>query len=487
MRLKTKFLSWSAGRPVAILHKKLAEKASIHVDDRILISKNSKKIVAVVDIATGLLQKNEIALSTEIIKIIKSKEGENVEIEIADKPESLEFISKKLACKQLGKKELMKIIQDIVKNNLTESEIAYFISAVYKCGMTMKEIALLTKAIVDTGKKLNIKGEIADKHSIGGIPGRTTPIIVSICAASGLIIPKTSSRAITTPAGTADALEVICKVDFSIPEIKKIIKKTNACMVWGGSLGLAPADDKLIQVERVLNLDPESQLLASIMAKKLSVNAKYILIDIPYGKNAKVDKKEALRLKDKFQKLAKYFRLKLECVLNETNEPLGNGIGPALEIKDVIKVLKRQDFCYKLEERALKLSGQLLELTGKAKKNKGILLAKEILNSGKAFKKFRQIIQAQKGNVNHIKEAKFRKDIFTKRNCRIISIDTKKINHLARILGCPADKFAGIYLYKHVGDKISKGEKILILYSESKSELEDGIKFYHKNIPLTLK
>jgi len=486
MKLKVKFLKLSAGRPIAILHERFAEKANIHLGERIYISKNSKKITAVLDTAKGMLKENEIALSTEISKPMKLKEGDIVEISPALKSESIEIIHKKLACKRLSKQEIKEIIQDIVKNKLTEAEIAYFVSAVYKCGMSIREVADMIIAILGTGKKLGIKGKIADKHSTGGIPGRTTPIIVAICSSLGLIIPKTSSRAITSAAGTADAMETICKVNFTIPEIKKIIRKTKACIVWGGSLNLAPADDKIIQIERVLNLDPEAQLLASIIAKKLAVNAKYVLIDIPYGVSSKLQEREARSLARKFQELGRYFKIKIECSLKNIEEPLGNGIGPALEIKDVIKVLKRENPCYLLESRALELAGKLLEMTGKAGKNQGIKLAREILYSGKAFQKFKEIVKAQQGHVNGIKEAKFKHEIKASRNCRIKTINIKELNSLARILGCPLDKTAGIYLHKHLKEKIKKGEKILTLYSESINELKEGIKFYNQTKPIRL-
>ena len=488
MKLKVKLLKLSAGRPVAILHKTLATKNSIHVDDRVLVRKNSRKIIAVVDLVVGMLKESEIAVSTEISQELGLKEGDLIQVSPASKPASIPIIYKKLGCKPLNYKEIREIISDIVGNALTESEIAYFISAIYRCGMSLKETKEMIQAIVSTGKTLNLnKKMIVDKHSIGGIPGRTTPIVVSICAAAGLTMPKTSSRAITSPSGTADALEVICKVDFSIAEIKKIINKTGACMVWGGALGLAPADDKIIQVERLLNLDPEAQLLASIMSKKIAMGSKYILIEIPYGKYAKVGKKEALVLKRKFEELGKEFHLHLECLLIETSQPIGNGIGPALEIKDVIKVLKRESSCFLLEKRACILSAKLLEMTGKAKKNKGIILAKEILDSGKAFSKFKEIIKAQQGNVNHIRDSKFKHEIISSKNCKIKEIDIKKINALARVLGCPSDKYAGIYLHKHLHEKIKNHEIIATLYAESKQELHEGIKFYNKQKPIILK
>lgn len=483
MKLKIKFLKLSAGRPVAILNTKFASESSIHIDDRISIVKDDRKIVSVVDIASNLVKAGEIIVSTEIVDELKLKEGDYVSVDLSLKPASIDLIHKKLTCAALSKAELKKIMKDIVDNSLTEAEIAYFIAGVYKCGMSLKEIVDLTESIVETGKTLGIRGEIADKHSIGGVPGRTTPIVVSICAAAGLTIPKTSSRAITSPAGTADALEVICKVDFNLPEIRKIIAKTNACMVWGGSLNLAPADDKIIQVEKLLNLDPEPQLLASILAKKLSVGAKYILIDIPYGKDAKVDKKEALALEKRFEQIAKHFKVKLACSLKHVEEPLGDGIGPALEIKDVIKVLRRGGPCHLIESRSLEISGQLLELTGKAKRSKGYALAKKLLDSGEAFEKFNEIITAQKGNINHINEARYKQEIKSPKNFKIKRILTQEINNIARLAGCPLDKYAGLYLYKHIGDSVKKGETLFTIYSENKMELSEAIKYYKKSNP----
>ncbi|MFH1431464.1 MAG: thymidine phosphorylase [Nanoarchaeota archaeon] len=486
MKLKVKTLKFSAGRPVAILHKKFAENSSIHVDERIFIEKGKNKIAAIVDVGKSFLDENEIALSSEIIILMKLKQGDNVNVEIAPKPESLMLIQKKLFGKKLNEKEINLIISDIVKNKLTEAEIAYFISAIYKSGMVMKEIMHMTKAIVNTGNKLNLKGKIVDKHSIGGIPGRTTPIVVSICSAVGLLMPKTSSRAITSPSGTADAMEVLCRVDFNVSELKKIIKKTNACIVWGGSLNIAPADDKIIHVEKLLNLDPKPQLIASIMAKKISVNAKYLLIEIPYGKNAKVSKRQAKVLEKDFKILAKNFGIKVKCFLNKSNEPIGNGVGPVLEIFDVIKVLKRKDKCYKLEDKSLELSGKIFELCGKAKKGKGKEMARRILDSGAAFKKFREIVKAQKGKIREYKPAKYKKDIYAE-NKTIKEIKTKEINNLARTAGCPLDKRAGVYLYKHAGDKIKKREKILTIYAESKIELREAVKYYRKVKPVRFK
>jgi putative thymidine phosphorylase len=263
------------------------------------------------------------------------------------------------------------------------------------------------------------------------------------------------------------------------------VKKTNACLVWGGALDMVPADSKIIKVEKALKIDPEAQLIASIMAKKLAVGSKYILIDIPYGKFAKVSKQQALKLKKKFEYLGKVFKKKLKCVLTEGKEPMGNGVGPALELNDLIAVLdQKQKGPKDLEEKSLFLAGELLEMTGKAKKGKGYKMAEEILLSGKAFEKFKQIIKAQGGKIKKLKPAKFKKNILSKKSGKISEINIKKINSLARVSGCPADKFAGLWIYISVGDKVKKGDKLLTIYSKSKSRLQEAVKFYKKSKPI---
>ena len=490
MELKIRLLKWSAGLPVAMLNKRTAEKMGIHPKDRVSIQTTSrpiKEISTIVDTIEGLVKNNEIAVSSELKKNFNLKVGQKVDVNLSSPPKSIELVKKKLNKKVLSKKEIDEIIEDIVDNSLPELEIALFVSAMYKQGMNFKETIYLTESILKSGNSLKLPGKfIVDKHCIGGVSGnRTTPLVVSICAAAGLTFPKTSSRAITSAAGTADVIETIAKVGFSIKELEKIVKKTNACMVWGGSLGMVPADSRIIQVEKLLKIDPQAQLLASIMSKKLAVGSKYILIDIPYGKGAKVNKSQAIKLKKKFEQIGKYFHKKISVVLTDGKQPIGNGIGPGLELIDILKILKREEDAPKdLEKKSLFLAGQILEMAKKAKKGKGVELANEILQSGKAFEKFEQIIIAQGGKLKKIKLAKFKKNILSKKSGKIREINNKKINSLAKIAGCPIDKFAGVYLYFHVGDKIKKGEKILTIYSESKSRLNEAIRFYNETKPI---
>jgi len=490
MELKVKILNWSAGIPVAMLNESTANLIGVKTNGRIsvkTISKNPDSVSTIVDIAKTLVGKKQIAVSTELKERLSLKNGQKVDVDLSINPRSLTFIKNKMNGKRLSQKEISEIIYDITRNSLSDAEIALFISAMYDKGMNMQETIYLINAISNSGQKLKWKGKlIADKHSIGGIPGnRTTPLVVAICAAGGLIMPKSSSRAITTAAGTADVIETIAKVEFSVKELKKIVEKTGACLIWGGSLEIVPADEKIITIEKMLNIDPESQLLASIMSKKLSLGANYILIDIPYGKTAKVDKKKGEGLKKKFEYLGKYFKKKILVVLTKGDEPIGNGIGPVLEIFDILKILKRsENRALDLEKKSIFLSGKLFELTGKSKEGEGEKMAREILDSGKALKKFSEIIKAQGGTVDHLKPAKFKKNILATKTGKILWIDNKKINSLARIAGSPLDKAAGLYLHKHVGEKIKKGEKILTIYSESKTRLRESLRFFKLQKPI---
>ncbi len=489
MKLKLRKISLDAGRPIAFLHEEAAKKIDVHVGDRIEVSHHGKKAILIVDTVKGIIKEDEISLSDGIAGYIKAKVGEMVDISPTLTAASAEFISKKMNAKELKKDEIYAIIKDISNDALTEAEVSYFVSGVYENGMSFRETIYLTEAMCNTGQiiKWPSSYKVADKHSIGGIPGnRTTPIVVSICAAAGVIMPKTSSRAITSAAGTADTVESIAKVDFPILELKKIVAKTGACLAWGGSLGLAPADDKLIRVERILDVDPESQLLASIISKKLAAGSEYVLIDIPSGTGAKVTRTEAEKLKGKFLKISKHFNLKMIVLITDGSQPIGNGIGPVLEMIDVLKVLKRDNPPKDLEKKSLILSAAILELVGKAKKGEGLTLAKEILNSKKALKKFNEIINAQGRKKGSLKPAKYSYQIKSSKSGKIMRIDNKLINHISRILGCPADKGSGIYISKHRNERVKKGDFLLTLYSESDKKLNEAIEHFYLKKPIVI-
>ncbi len=467
----------TGGTLVAILNKKDALKFDLHYTDRIKIIKGKKIETVVVDIAENnkVVPQGSIGVFEEVTDSLKLKKNDKVSIKLARKPLSIEFIKKKLDGIKLTRKEIDQIVWDIVHNKLSNTELTYFVAASYTNVMSIDETIMLTKAMSKYGDTLKLnKYPVVDKHSIGGIPGnRTTMVLVPIIAAAGLTMPKTSSKSITSPAGTADTMEVLAKVSFPISKMKQIIEKTNACMVWGGSLNLAPADDKIINVERPLDIDAESQLLASIMAKKHSVSSTHILIDIPTGKGSKVKNKlEALHLKKDFEEIGKKLKKHIKVIITSGKQPIGNGIGPALEARDVLWLLKRDPRRpLDLEKKCLLMASEIFKMLGIKNGRKKAL---EILNSGKAYKKMVEIIKAQHGkliNPDKIKIGKFTYDIRSNKNGIVKSINNKIIARVARIAGAPNNKGAGIYLYKHVGNKVKKKEKLFTIYSENKEKL----------------
>ncbi|MDP2637487.1 MAG: thymidine phosphorylase [Candidatus Levybacteria bacterium] len=415
--------------------------------------------------------------------------------------QALNAIRKKLVGKTLNYKEIYSIMDEIANQRLGDVLTTYFAASGYSKGFTDQELYYLTKAMVETGEKLEFKGIVADKHSIGGIPGtRTTLIVIPIIAATGFTIPKSSSRAITTPSGTADDMETLAKVNFSKKEIYKIVKKTNGCIVWGGNFNIAPADDVLIEIEKPLLFESFDKIIVSVMAKKIAFGSNHVVIDLPYGDSAKIHSLEdAEILKNKFEYLAKRFNVKIKALIHRTDEPVGRGIGPILETREAMKVLEQTaDRPFDLEIRSLTLAGNLLELCLKSspkklqhyvKDNYGNCMgwAKSILQEGLALKKMQQIISAQGGNSKKSSDklipGKFSYDIAAEENCIIKSINNKNATLVARKLGAPHQKGSGIYLEKKVGEKIIEKDTICTLYSENVYNLNQG-KLMIKQFPI---
>ena len=483
MKIKVKDIGISSGGPfISIINEKDALILDLHALDRIKIKNGRKEITSVVDISRHVkgLDNGYLGLFEEPFAALNLKNNKIVNISLEKKPASIEFIRKKLDNKKLGKYEINEIIKDIVDNKLAETELTYFVAACYVNGLSDEETFYLTKSIVDNGKKLKInKKVIVDKHCSGGIPNnRTTLIIVPIIAAAGLTIPKTSSRSITSPAGTADTFEALAKVEFPIKKIESIVKKTNACMVWTGSSSngnLAGADDKLIKVRNSLSLDPEGMLLSSILAKKAAVGATHVLIDIPIGKFTKINSyKKALYLKNKFQKLGRKLNMKIKVIITDGSQPIGNGIGPNLEARDILYILKRDKKAPKdLENKSLYISSLILEMVGIKNPE---LKAKNILESGLAYKKMRQIIKEQSGNPNigpnKLKIGKFKHDFRAHKSGVIKEINNSMISKIARIAGAPIDKEAGIYLNVHKNARVNKNAVLFTIYSKDRKKLQ---------------
>ncbi|MFP4424438.1 MAG: AMP phosphorylase [Candidatus Woesearchaeota archaeon] len=497
MKVKVKQMDIKTGGVlVAVLHKHDAEMYDLYSLDRIKIIKGKKIETVVVDISQSdhIVSSGTIAVFKEVSDSLNLKDGSTVQIKMARKPLSIDFIKKKLDGERLSKDEIYQIIWDVVHNKLNDIELTYFVSACYTNPLDDIERVHLIKAMTEEGQILKVnRYPILDKHCIGGVAGnRTSMLLVPILAACGCTIPKTSSRSITSPAGTADTMEVLCDVSLDLPKMKDIVEEHNGCLVWGGALNLAPSDDKIINVEKPMMIDAESQLIASIVSKKLSVSSTHILIDIPVGRGAKIEAmSKAKKLKKAFEKVSRQLDINIKAIITDGSQPIGYGIGPALEARDVLYVLlndKRQPF--DLRDKACMMAGILLEMAGKAKKFQGKKMAEEVLSSGKAYGKMIEILEAQGKRVDHPDEIEVSHHTYTVRaNSKgtIMHIDNHMISKIARIAGAPMNHHCGIMFHQKVHENVEIGDELFTIYAGSKNRLKNAVEVLKTMYPYEIR
>jgi AMP phosphorylase len=476
----------AGGKRIVILNTETAALLGVHSSDRVKLKFGGIEIIAIADLASDF-PADRVWFYAEIAQALGIGGDEHVQVQLAPMPESLGNVRAKLRGERLRDEELLTIVKDVVEQHLSDIEISAFLTALKIYGLSMGETEAMSRAMVETGKTIHFgKAPILDKHSIGGIPGdKTSMIVVPIIAAAGYTIPKTSSRAITSPAGTADRVETLCPVNLEIEEIQKVVKKTGGCLVWGGALELAPADDLFIRVEYPLGIDP--LLLPSIMSKKKAMGATHLVVDIPTGMGAKIKTAtEAYTLASDFVHLGKHLGIEVHCALTFGDQPLGHGIGPALEAREALYTLLGKG-PRDVHEKAVSLAGMLFELVGE---ESGRQKAEEILRSGKAERKFREIIGAQGGNpkVNpeDIKVGPERAETLAKEKGRVLWINTDAIVQIARAAGTPKESGAGIVLHAKIGEAVAKDAVLFEVYAERSSKLEAAIELARKLEPVVL-
>lgn len=406
---------------------------------------------------------------------------------------SYDYILKKIKGKILSALEIREIIKDTVNGKLSDVELAALITAIKIQGMTNEEIINLTQAEVSTGDLFDFGSDVYDKHSTGGVPGnKVSLIIVPIVAAAGLIIPKTSTRAITSPSGTADSMEVLAPVKFKSDEVKKMIKNNGACIILGGHLETAPADSILIRIEKNLHLDPFGLMIPSILAKKMSMGVKKLVLDIPCGKGTKFkNADEGRKFALFFKEISRKVKIDTECALTNAIQPIGHCVGPAIEAREALHLL----YDYKkgpnsLIEKSTDLAGILLEMGGKAQQGTGQQMAKNILKSGKALEKIKEIIEIQGGNPNikpeDIEVGPEEAEFFSAKSGYVTDIDNSIINKIAKTAGCPQEKLAGVQLFKKIGALVKEGDLIFKIYTKNSSKLEKATKIFNASSPVIL-
>ncbi|MGC9191653.1 MAG: AMP phosphorylase [Conexivisphaera sp.] len=476
----------------ALLNHRDAKALGVGLHDRISISSGKGSISVFAELTGTMVQPGQIGIYRDIADSLGVRDGEELDVEVAPTPLSVLHIRKKLRGSSLSKDEIYSVISDVVSRRLSNLEVAGLLFAEQFVGMSLDEIESLTRAMVDTGERLELPGRVVDKHSIGGVPGnKISLLVVPIIAASGLTIPKTSSRAVTSPSGTADTMEVLANVEFTLEELRRIVTRVGGCIVWGGSLNIAPADDLIIRVEYPLRIDPLPQMVASIMAKKMAVGAKHVVLDIPVGRGTKAETtEEGERIARLFSELGKRLGIRVRAALTYGGQPVGRAVGPALEAREALSALidPQHYISRSLIEKSVGVAGLLLEDAGVAPPGRGYEVAKEILYSGRAYSKFREILEAQGGNPNvrpeevpvgdkvHVIEAPA--DGF------VTYVDNDAIAETARAAGAPRDRGAGVVLRAKVGHVVRKGEALMEIYAERSTKLQEALSIVAARPPL---
>jgi thymidine phosphorylase len=456
--------------------------------DRIEISGDGQRVLCVLNaVEAEVVPRGAIGLSNYAFAKLGLPEGTEVDVRPAEPPASTDLLRARMAGKRFSPEDIRKIVHDIVEGRYSKIELTAFVVAATINALDDDEVYALATATVESGERLQFKNSvIADKHCIGGVPGnRTTPIVVAIAAAAGLVIPKTSSRAVTSPAGTADTMETLMNVELPLERIYEVVGKESGCLVWGGALNLAPPDDLIIRVEHPLHIDSESFMIASILSKKSAAGATHLVLDIPVGRGGKAETpQKAEHLQERFENLATRLNLRIKTIFTDGTQPVGRGIGPVLEAQDVLAVLSNDPNApLDLREKSLHLAGALLELTGALPQDQGRARAEALLRSGAAFEKFERI-RALQGYRQLSAPGRYCEEIRATKGGRVQAIHNRLIARIAKLAGAPRDAGAGVFLHKHVGDFVQQGEPLFRVHAHSAETLGFALRFWEEHLDI---
>jgi thymidine phosphorylase len=448
---------------------------------RVLVSSDHHHAIATLNIVTGdLLKKGQIGFSESAWQRLQLHDSDPLWLSHPKPVQSLSYVRAKVYGHELDERAFQSIINDIVDGRYADVHVAAFVTACGDDNLNDNEITALTHAMIKAGSTINWHIPIViDKHCVGGLPGnRTTPIVVPILAACGLTMPKTSSRAITSPAGTADTMETLTNVSLTQKEMREVVKQQGACLAWGGAMRLSPADDLLIQVERALDIDSEGQLIASVLSKKIAAGATHVLIDIPVGSTAKIRTPEAAeKLAASFRSVAKKLGLNIEILLTDGSQPVGRGIGPALEAYDILAVLQNSPRAPQdLKDRACMVAGAMLEMIGDEKPGAGQAKALSILESGLAWEKFQAICFAQ-GGLHKPPVAAYRYSLVCHIPGIVTSIDNRQLAQIAKLAGAPADPEAGVEFFVKLGQHVEENQIMMTIHAANAGELNYSVDY----------
>ena len=417
---------------------------------------------------------------------------------------TVELIRKKRDDEVLSKDEIKFLISAYTKNKIPDYQFSSLLMAIYLNGMNVEETSYLTEAMLNSGKVINLnflKGKKIDKHSTGGVGDKTSLILAPIVAAAGVYVPMISGRGLGHTGGTLDKLESIpgFRTNLSLTEYKSTLKKCGAVLI-GQTKEIAPADKLIYSLRDVTGTVESIPLItASIMSKKLAEGIDGLVLDVKTGSGAFMQKeKDAVRLANSLINTAKSFGKNVIGFITDMNQPLGNYIGNWLEVYESIKILKGESSGYLLELSTI-LSGAMIFLGEKASSLKeGIKISQQLIDNGKAYEKFLEIIELQGGDVSYIEnpgkypKSKIVEKILSKEDGYLSTINNFEIGMAALELGAgrmtkedKIDPKAGIIFFVKIGDFIKKGDILAELHTSSQSKIENAKEKVYNSIALT--
>ena len=413
----------------------------------------------------------------------------------------VDLIQKKKNGETLTKEEIDFMITDYVAGKIPDYQMSAMLMAIYFNGMENEELAAFTLAMRDSGDLVDlspIEGIKVDKHSTGGVGDKTTLIVGPIVAACGVPVAKMSGRGLGFTGGTLDKLESISgsRIDLSAEEFFETVKKTGISVI-GQTGNLAPADKLLYALRDVTaTVDSIPLIAASVMSKKLAAGSDKIVLDVTTGSGAFMkNTRDAKKLAKHMVAIGNHAGKETVAILTGMEEPLGFAIGNNMEVKEAIEVLKG-DGPEDVKEVSVALAGMMLSLgLENVSHSQGKRMAKKALSSGQAFEKFKEMVQAQGGDIRYVEHPEFFErdafegEVLAAEDGFLSGMDTEKIGVAAGLLGAGRetkdsviDMSAGIYLEKKIGDTVKKGEPIAICYAGTKEKLNRGMAMFESSI-----
>ncbi|WP_133648125.1 phosphonate metabolism protein/1,5-bisphosphokinase (PRPP-forming) PhnN [Paraburkholderia flava] len=391
-------------------------------------------------------------------------------------PSSTPLLQAKLAGASLDETQYEALFDDILALRYAERNVDRFL--LHAC-QHVSDAEVLALARVRAKRMPRIEWNepiVVDKHSMGGIPGsRITLIVVPIVAAYGLAMPKTSSRAITSAAGTADAMETVARVDLTSGEVRHCVETARACIAWNGKLNHSLIDDRINAFTRPLGLDTNRWSVASILSKKVSAGSTHVMVDLPCGPRAKLkDADEAHALAALFEYVGAGVGLQVKALVTDGSGPVGRGIGPALEVRDIDLVLDdAADAPPDLRDKALTFASHILAWApGVRDVDEGRRIAQTLLASGAARAAFERIVDAQGRHAQPVRPAARVHDVKAAQGGVVASIDGWQVAGIARQAGAPADAGAGVDLLCRVGQSVAPGDTLYRVHATHAAALD---------------